>query len=112
MPPFQLSFFLLGCLGGLMPDALRIAKNRYEPTLPAYLGQGNFWLGVALLVGIGGLAAWMLSAQTAKDALIFGYAAPQLFSQLVAGTTAERPERIERTSVEKVPFALARWWAS
>lgn len=112
MPPFQLSYFLLGCLGGLLPDALRLARNRYKPGFPAYLRQGNFWLGVLLLVGIGGLAAWILSAQSGKDALIFGYAAPQLFSQLVAGAAPERPERIERKAVEKVPFGLLKWWAS
>lgn len=112
MPPFQVSIFLLGCLGGLLPDALRIAKNRYEPEIPNYLRRASFWLGVLLLVGIGGLAAWVLSAQSAKDALIFGYAAPQLFSQLGAGIQPSSAERTERGTRKLKPYSLAGWWAS
>ena len=68
MPNFVLGLFLLGCLGGAVPDLLRIIKNRYKANLPKYLRSANFWIGLVILIGIGGLTAWILEATTAKDA--------------------------------------------
>ena len=82
MPQFVLGLFLLGCLGGAVPDLLRIIKNRYKASLPKYLRSANFWIGLVILIGIGGLTAWILEATTAKDALLYGYAAPQILSSL------------------------------
>lgn len=107
MPTFNLSIFLLGCVGGLLPDILRIIRNRYRVQIPAYLRQTNFLIGVILLVLVGGLTAWILGSESAKDALIYGYASPQILSQLAAGATSERVERSER---KRIPFSLMKWW--
>ncbi len=137
MPTFDLPFFLLGCLGGLMPDILRLIRNRHRIDIPKYLGTFNFWLGTILLVGVGGLTAWLLNAGTAKDALIYGFASPQLLSQLAASATTERVERgvidreltatlasepdarvrtlLQRINAAKTidtSFNLMRWWSS
>jgi hypothetical protein len=96
-----LTVFLLGCVGGVLPDALRIIRNRYEMAIPAYLKTLNFWLG-------------LVQAQTPKDALIYGYASPAILSQLAAGLTPRRAER----GVARMPeageahFRLLRWWGS
>jgi len=113
MPNFDLPIFLVGCLGGLLPDALRIIKNRYEPELASYLKKANFWIGLLLMTAIGGLAAWILAAPTFKDAIVFGFAAPELISQLVGGVIKTEPERVDRklTKMEK-PLSITRWWAS
>jgi hypothetical protein len=31
------TMILIGCAGGLIPDALRIIKNRHDPKVPEYL---------------------------------------------------------------------------
>jgi hypothetical protein len=97
-----MSVILLGCLGGLLPDVIRLIKLRYEEFPPEYLKRPLFWIGVALLVAIGGLAAWALGAQTPKEALIYGFAAPELFSRLAAKTVEE---------AKKPAFDLRWWWA-
>lgn len=112
MPAFNLPLFLLGCLGGLLPDILRLIRNRHKIRIPTYLRKLNFWLGTILLVGVGGLTAWVLSAETAKDALIYGFASPQILSQLAAAARVERVERGVREWENETPFNLLKWWSS
>jgi hypothetical protein len=75
--------FLYGLVGGLIPDAIRIVNNRYNPQLPDYLKSVNFYVGTLLLVGMGGAAAWLLKADSITDALAMGYSAPQIISSLL-----------------------------
>ena len=113
MPAFNLGLFLLGCLGGLLPDILRIIRNRYKVNVEAYFKNLNFWLGTLLLVVIGGLTAWVMSTQTAKDALIYGYASPQILSQLAASVRTEPVERgVSDARPTAPPFSLLKWWGS
>ncbi len=108
------SVFLFGCLGGLLPDVLRIIRTRYEMDTPAYLKSLNFWIGLVLLVLVGGLTAVLVQAQTPKDAVIYGYASPAILSQLASGLTPKRAVR----GVERMPqlkdekFGLLKWWRS
>lgn len=95
---------LAGCIGGLLPDILRIIKNRYKKKPPSYLKSRNFWLGVFLLVALGGLAASLL-AQSPKDALAYGFAAPEIFSRL-ASKSAEGVDLGDAGF-----FDLRAWWA-
>ncbi len=125
MPAFDISYFLVGCLGGLLPDALRIARNRYQTKVLDYLKRFNFWLGVLMLALVGGLTVWIFGLTTAKDALIYGYAAPAVISQLVASITPKGEEksvvrgpegvvggaeRRMRGGPEKSGFNLLHWW--
>jgi len=122
MPSFSISFFLVGCLGGLLPDALRIARNRYETAVLDYLKSVNFWLGILMLALVGGVTVWIFGLTTAKDALIYGYAAPAVISQLVASITPNAPEqpavrgvaggaaRRIAPSTQKSGFNLLKWW--
>lgn len=111
MPAFELGFVILGCIGGVIPDILRIVKNRYRKNILVCLKRFNFWLGVVLLVALGGLAAWILEAKLAQEALIFGYAAPQLFSQLAGGVLATKGA-VDRGGEDGQEFRLLDWWAS
>lgn len=112
MPAFNSSLFLLGCLGGLLPDILRLIRNRHKIKIPAYLRTLNFWVGTILLVAVGGLTAWILSAETAKDALIYGFASPQILSQLAASARTERVERGGGEEERDTSFSLLKWWDS
>jgi hypothetical protein len=88
---------IYGSLGGLLPDALRLIRERKRRQVPAYLRSGSFWLSLVLLGLLGGLAAAVLNADSPTQALAFGFAAPELFSRAIAAT-AERGE-------------LRQWWA-
>ncbi|MGB7539439.1 MAG: hypothetical protein WBM17_12945 [Anaerolineales bacterium] len=121
MPAFDLSFFLVGCLGGLLPDALRLARNRYQTKVLDYLKTVNFWLGLLMLALVGGLTVWVLGLTSAKDALIYGYAAPAVISQLVASITPNAdgkpavrggpaPARNPQTPAKQGGLNLIRWW--
>jgi hypothetical protein len=122
MPVFNFSIFLVGCLGGLLPDALRIARNRYETKVMDYLKRFNFWLGVLMLALVGGLTVWVFGLTAAKDALIYGYAAPAVISQLVASVAPDgqkqpalrgSPGGAVRSIAPAEPqggFNLLKWW--
>lgn len=103
--------FLLGCLGGLLPDLLRIIRNRYEVNLPAYFKNFNFWLGFVLLVLVGGVTAWILKPEQVKDAIIYGYASPAILSQLAASASPPQVEKDVR-DVKETVFKLLGWWRS
>lgn len=98
------SLVLLGCIGGLIPDAIRIIKSRHKNRIPTYLKHLNFWIGIILLIALGGFAAWLSDAGKAREALAYGYAAPELVSRLLAQRSAEPPDRGEGT------FSLLGWW--
>jgi|SRR5947209_6664712 len=96
-----LLIIIFGCVGGLLPDVLRIIKSRHDAP-PAYLRSRMFYGGLLLLVAIGGLAAWLLGAHEAKEAVAYGFAAPELISKLGADTSLDRgPEG----------FGIRKWWA-
>jgi hypothetical protein len=88
MPSTSGAMILIGCAGGLIPDMLRIIKNRHEPQVPEYLRSVNFWMGLLLLVVFGGLAAWLGQAADVKQALAYGFAAPEFISRILAGGEA------------------------
>ncbi|MFM8450925.1 MAG: hypothetical protein ACKOAY_12535 [Haliscomenobacter sp.] len=75
--------FLFGLLGGLLPDAIRIVNNRYNPSLPDYLKSANFYIGTTILVLLGGAAAWLTEADSVVDALAMGFSAPQIISSIM-----------------------------
>ncbi|MBN1440117.1 MAG: hypothetical protein JW929_11975 [Anaerolineales bacterium] len=118
MPAFNPAIILIGCLGGLLPDALRIARNRYRADALAYLKRPQFWLGVLMLALVGGLTVWVFNLSAAKDALIYGYAAPAVISQLVASVVPEdqEPPRAQGAPRKTAPseaqggFNLLKWW--
>ena len=105
----------LGCAGGVIPDLIRIAKSRYDATVADYFKRWNFWVGLAVLVGFGGVAALIGGAANFTDALVYGYAAPELFSRVVAqhglpGSAAGLPESVE-VNPRSEEFSVRRWWS-
>lgn len=100
------TMILIGCAGGLIPDILRIIKNRYNPKMPKYLQRVSFWIGLLLLVIIGGLAAWLGEAANVKQALAYGFAAPEFISRILSGGEAT-------TATAKVEGELRfrEWWS-
>ena len=106
MPELNWSIIVLGCVGGMLPDVLRTINNRFDKKIPSYLKRPLFWIGFFLLVAIGGFAAWLFGATTAKDAVIYGFAAPELISRLIS--EAKAPPTPQKGTTE---FNLRNWWA-
>lgn len=75
---------ILGAVGGLLPDVLRIVGSRHDGRVPAFLRSLKFWFSLVLLAGVGAFAAWLLGAAATKDAFIYGFTAPEVLSKLAA----------------------------
>jgi len=95
---------LFGCIGGLIPDALRFIKGRYELSIPAYLSKPNFWIGIILLIAVGGFCTWLIGPANVKEALAYGFSAPELLSKLFSKPSAQTDRGDAR-------FDLRSWWA-
>lgn len=104
----ELQLIAIGCAGGVIPDLIRFAKARYDATIADYFKHWNFWLGLLVLVALGGIAAALGEPTTTMQALALGYAAPEFFSRLVA----EQPARpIEEGMAKSEEFSVRRWWS-
>jgi hypothetical protein len=117
-----LQIVLLGMVGGILPDAIRFFKERHDPQVPAFVKSPKFWLSLAVGLGLGALAAWLLKAANAKDAVIYGFAAPELLTSLAAGVTAPGADRGADRGVDRSPetagpstkrplAGVTDWWA-
>jgi hypothetical protein len=58
MPEFSLGLVALGAFGGILPDAIRFARNRQQG-FPGWFRKIGYWVGLAVLVALGALAAWL-----------------------------------------------------
>lgn len=94
----------LGFLGGALPDVIRLIQNRYKTELPDYLLTLNFAIGFALLVALGGFAAWLGGARATKEALAYGFGAPEIVSRLLS-------TRAITLGGPGVGVSLRRFWA-
>ncbi len=94
----------IGCGGAAIPDLLRIIQGRYSGALPNYLTSINFWLGFILLLFIGGLTAVIGGANGVKEALAFGYAAPEFVSRLLSSSAPPTRGRFSLSGIRHFWF--------
>ena len=69
----------LGCLGGMLPDVLRLIANRHDPAVPADVRSPLFGIGFVFLVALGGGMAVVLNAAGAtlpRDGKRYRWAGP------------------------------------
>ena len=87
METWQIAVF--GMTGAAVPEVMRVVASLRSGKWPT----GKDWLASTFLVLLG-LGALMLAAQgdTALKVAVLGASFPQLFSGLVASTTAKKPE--------------------
>lgn len=104
----ELEVFGLGCLGGILPDLLRLIKGRHDGA-PGYLKDWFYWVMSAVLVLIGGLAAYYGQATGAKEAIAFGFAAPEIISRAFGGSDADRGA--PRGGGANIVRKIRSWWA-
>jgi hypothetical protein len=108
-----LQIALLGMAGGLLPDTIRVFRERYDPAVPSFLKSTKFYLSLALGLGLGALAAVILQASTAKEAIIYGFAAPELLTRVASGAlplSEGRARHAARPGTGAAPPTLRDWW--
>jgi hypothetical protein len=105
MPSVNVPLIILGCIGGLLPDVLRLVKGRYKG-FSSYWREPSYWLGLMLLIALGGFAAWIGEAKEAVQALAYGFGAPEVITKLLSSGPEETAVRGARE------FSLRSWWAS
>lgn len=99
--------YLLGVIGAAIPDLLRLIKGRYDGPLPAYFASKSFLLGFPLLLSIGALAVYLGDPTGTKEALAYGFGAPELVSRLLSEQGAQQPGR----QVDRGAVTVRGWWA-
>lgn len=82
---------LIGCslLGALLPDVIRIIKNKDNVDIPEFLKHPNFWLSLSLLIIISIVANLLASPKTVQEAIAFAYGAPEFLSKILSGKTSD-----------------------
>jgi len=101
MPESTTSIVIVRAVGGLLPDAVRFAKKRYEG-FPDWFKKPGYWCGLLVLVILGAIAAWLSGATNWQMALAAGYAAPEVISRLLGSEDMELREEEQ--------FNLRKWW--
>src|SRR5438094_24807 len=74
---------LIGGIGGLLPDALRLLKyfrTAKEDRGANPLADFGTYFGAMLQIGLGLLAVWLFDPTTKIQAAAFGYSAPELLT--------------------------------
>ncbi len=77
-----MDFLTYAIIGGLIPDIIRIIKNRYG-ALPDYLKNLNFYIGLVLMVGLGVFAVYLKQPADKIEAIAIAFSAPQVVSSLL-----------------------------
>jgi hypothetical protein len=95
---------LWGCLGGVMPDVLRLIAARYG-SAPDYLSKWFFWVSLCLLVAVAAFTTYLLAPQRIIDAIAIGFSAPEILSNAL-GKRDNREIRDRRATAELIEFYL------
>jgi hypothetical protein len=111
MPEVHWSIIAFGCVGGLLPDILRVIQNRHDPSRLKYLTKLGFLIGLVFLVVLGGFLCWLLGANDIKQALAYGFGGPEILSKMVGGIAGSADRGVDR-GAERGPVGLFTWWRS
>ena len=101
------TFVLMGVLGGLLPDLLRLIKVLRQPKIKKVFSKPGFYLSWVGLGLVGGIAAGLLDSQSVKEALLIGFSGPEILSALAS----RKKEEIE-TKGGKETFDVRNWWSN
>lgn len=114
-----MEFLTYAIIGGLIPDVIRIIKNRYG-SLPEYLKNINFYIGLVLMVSLGVFAVFLKQPEDKIEALAIAFSAPQVVSSLL-GNKLKTPNHDENEQASLLELKeskvsgglisfLSNWW--
>ncbi|MEK2602925.1 hypothetical protein [Burkholderia arboris] len=95
--------FLWGCVGGAVPDVLRLIRSRHDGA-PKYVKTIFFWVMLFVLMVFGGIVSRYSGAAEIKQALAYGFSAPQIVTSLLGKAESDR-------SAKGLWLRIRGWWA-
>jgi hypothetical protein len=102
---------LIGAAGGLIPDILRLLKSRYDGTFPDHVRSGYFWVSLVVLFVLGGLAVYLIGAETKQAAFTTGATAMQILSSLASlPERASSSVRSKSIDLDQTKRRISQWW--
>ena|SRR2546421_8742904 len=83
--------FLVGCLGGLLGEAIKWFQLRESPSLPAYSRSLFYWLITLLMIVLGGILATLYGTDNRNALLVanIGLTAPLIIKALAQTTPSK-----------------------
>jgi len=112
MQDFNIYIFILGCIGGLVPELIRFTKKYSEVRQRGYLKDYKYYINVIILCLLGGLIAWLLDAEDKLQAVLYGFSAPEIFSRLASKeNTNTREPNANVVPIAKRSFSMRYWWS-
>src|SRR5947208_2414095 len=104
------NIIILGLVGGLLPDIIRIIKGKSQ-TMPGFYKTFWFWFGTILQVGLGGFVVWLMKPESIMQAILIGYAAPGILTSLAAKAENEVGGGPKGDKTKgAIAFNLRTWW--
>lgn len=83
MPLSDATAFLFGCIGGALPDVVKLIQSKTE--MPAYLKKPWWYVVFVITVLLGGLVAGvLLEPNTRLDAVAYGFSALEIIRRIGA----------------------------
>lgn len=117
----------LSFVGAILPDAIRIIKNKFSNTIPEYLSYGNFWLSLILMILVGMIANFIFIPGSPKEAIAVAFGGPEILTKAFAkaekpesgkpgadkpaGTKARFSVEADKPVKEKKRVSLLEWWS-
>jgi hypothetical protein len=105
------TILLCGAIGGSVPDLLRLLALRREPVAPKFVTKGVVCLSFIVSIWLGAISAYSAHLSHVWEAILLGYALPQLLSKILSDRNAEeQPLSVYRIGIPAV-WRIQRWWA-
>ncbi|HYP24478.1 MAG TPA: hypothetical protein VEV43_12965 [Actinomycetota bacterium] len=81
MPLSDGTAFLFGCIGGALPDVVKLIQSKTE--MPTYLKKPWWYVVFVITVALGGLVAgFLLEPNTRVDAVAYGFSALEIIRRI------------------------------
>jgi hypothetical protein len=95
--------FVIGCLGGVMGEALKWYQLRESPNIPEYAQRPLYWIITAIMVLLGGILSCLYGVEVKSAILVanIGLSAPLIIKALAASNPLESGTATRGVSVPR-----------
>lgn len=104
------SLILWGAFGGLLPDIIRLVKNRFTGEFAEFYRSTAYWTGLILSSFLGGLVVFLLKPQDIIYALSLGYFAPKIITSILSHHVPASAKQ-ELTESDQGKIKIWHWWS-
>jgi hypothetical protein len=90
-----------------------VIQDRYNLNPPAYFKSPMFYVSLILLALLGGFSAWLLGAADVKQAVAYGFGAPEIISRVLGKIGGNVDRGVDRGVEGETPkLNLFDLWAA